>query len=67
MAGSRIDGFTATTKVGTIVNGEYSARVTHTVPAVHGEAAASPAATAQASKQALLGSLPTPSFLAEVK
>jgi hypothetical protein len=59
-AGAQIDGFTATTRVGTMVQGEYSAQVTRQIPAVAG-------AAAKASKQALIGALPTPSFLADVK
>jgi hypothetical protein len=64
-AGAQIDGFTATTRVSTMVQGEYSAQVTRQSPAIQGSAA--PAAAAPASKQALIGTLPTPSFLAEVK
>lgn len=64
-AGAQIDGFTATTRVSTMVQGEYSAQVTRQSPAIQGSAA--PAAAARASKQALIGTLPTPSFLAEVK
>jgi hypothetical protein len=59
-AGAEIDGFTATTRVKTIVEGQYSAQVTRQAPAVQGAAAMS-------SKQALIGALPTPSFLAETK
>jgi hypothetical protein len=64
-AGAQIDGFTATTRVSTMVQGEYSAQVTRQSPAIQGSAA--PAAAARASKQALIGTLPMPSFLAEVK
>ena len=59
-AGTQIGGFTATTRVGTVVQGEYSAQVTRQAPAVSGAAAV-------ASKQALIGLLPAPSFLASVK
>src|ERR1700691_536587 len=38
-AGAQIDGFTATTRVGTVVQGEYSAQVTRQAPAVSGAAA----------------------------
>jgi hypothetical protein len=55
-----IDGFSATTRVGAMVQGGYSAQVTRQAPAITGAAAA-------ASKQALIGALPTPSFLAGVK
>ena len=58
--GTEIDGFTATTSVGAMVQGAYSAQVTRQLPAVQGMAA-------KASKQALIGEIPTPSFLAEVK
>jgi hypothetical protein len=60
-AGAQIEGFTATTRVGTIIEGEYSAQVTRQQPAIKGAAEAKP------SKQALIGTLPTPSFLADVK
>jgi hypothetical protein len=59
-AGTQIDGFTATTHVAAVVQGEYTAQVTRQIPAVSGAAAA-------ASKQALIGMLPAPSFLANVK
>jgi len=59
-AGTQIDGFTATTRVSTMVQGEYSAELTRQLPAVQG-------AAAKASKQAVIGELPTPSFLTDVK
>jgi hypothetical protein len=62
-AGAQIDGFTATTRVSTIVEGEYTARVTRQLPAIAGV----PGVAAKASKQALIGSLSTPSFLAATK
>jgi hypothetical protein len=55
--------FTATTRVSAMVEGEYSAQVTRQSPAIRGVAAGTPGA----SKQALIGALPTPSFLADVK
>lgn len=58
--GTQVEGFTATTRVGTVVQGEYTAQLTRQSPAVPGAAAA-------ASKQALIGLLPTPSFLAGAK
>jgi hypothetical protein len=58
--GTQIEGFTATTRVSTIVQGEYTAQLTRQSPAIQG-AAATP------SKQALIGLLPTPSFLAGAK
>lgn len=66
-AGAQLDGFTATTRVGGMVRGEYSAQVTRQLPAVKGAATGTPAVAADASKQALIGTLPTPGFLAEVK
>ena len=66
--GTQIDGFTATTQVGTIVQGQYSAQVTRQLPAIQGTAAGgTPSVTAKASKQAVISALPTPSFLADVK
>jgi hypothetical protein len=66
--GTQIDGFTATTRVGTTVQGQYAAQVTRQSPAIQGAAAGGTAsATAKASKQAVISALPTPSFLAEVK
>jgi hypothetical protein len=53
--------------VGAIVQGEYTAQVTRQLPAVQGAAAGTPSAAAKASKQAVIGALPTPSFLADVK
>jgi hypothetical protein len=65
--GTQIDGFTATTQVGTVVQGEYSAQVTRQSPTIKGAAAGALGAAAMESKQALIGQLPTPSFLAAVK
>jgi hypothetical protein len=66
--GTQIDGFTATTRVGTTVQGQYAAQVTRQSPAIQGAAAGGTAsATAKAPKQAVISALPTPSFLAEVK
>ena len=66
-ASGQIDGFTATTRASATVRGEYSAQVTRQLPAVQGVAAGTPGAAAQVSKQALIGLLPMPSFLASVK
>jgi hypothetical protein len=66
-AGAQIDGFTATTRVSAMTQGEYTAQVTRQAPAVQGAAAGTPGAAAMATKQALIGTLPTPSFLANVK
>jgi hypothetical protein len=66
--GTQIDGFTATTRVGAMVQGQYAAQVTRQLPAMQGAAAGgTPSVTAKASKQAVISALPTPSFLAEVK
>lgn len=65
--GEQIDGFTATTRVGAMVQGAYSAQVTRQAPPVQGAAAGTSGDGAKASKQALIGALPTPSFLVDVK
>jgi len=66
-AGTQINGFSATTRVSTMVQGQYTAQVTRPVPAVQGAAPGTPPAAAMVSKQALIGELPTPTFLADVK
>jgi hypothetical protein len=66
-AGVQIDGFTATTRVSTIVEGQYTGQVTRQAPPIRGVAAGTPGAAATVSKQALIGALSTPSFLAGVK
>jgi hypothetical protein len=65
-AGAQIDGFTATTRASAMVQGQYTAQVTRQLPAIQG-AAGTPSVAAKPSKQALIGALPTPSFLADVK
>jgi hypothetical protein len=65
-AGAQVDGFTATTRVSAMVQGQYAGQVTREVPAILG-AGGTPSVAAKASKQALIGALPTPSFLADVK
>ena len=63
-AGATIEGFTATTKSSeAIIEGEYSGQVTRQAPATKG----APPDTEKTSKQALIGLLPTPGFLAAVK
>jgi hypothetical protein len=62
--GTQIEGFTATTRVSTIVQGQYAAQATRQLPAIQGVAAG---VTAKASRQAVIGALPTPSFLAGMK
>ena len=66
-AGTQIDGFTATTRVSGMVYGEYTAQVTRESPPIKGAATGTPAAEALVSKQALIGWLVTPSFLADLK
>jgi hypothetical protein len=66
-AGVQIDGFTATTRVSGMVQGEYTALVTRQSPAIQGAAAGTPGAAAGVTKQAVIGTLPMPSFLADVK
>ena len=67
VGGTQVDGFTATTRVGTMVQGEYTAQVTLQSPAIKGAAAGAAGAAPTETQQALIGTLPTPSFLAEVK
>ena len=66
-AGAQVDGFTATTRVSGMVHGSYTAQVTRESPPIKGAAAGTPSVAAKTSKQALIGTLPTPSFLADVK
>ena len=66
-AGAQIDGFTATTRVSATVYGTYTAQVTRKSVAIKGAAAGTPGAEASDSKQALIGWLLTPKFLADVK
>ena len=66
-AGAQIDDFTATTRVSGMVYGEYTAQVTRESPPIKGIAAGTPGAEALVSKQALIGWVVTPSFLADVK
>ncbi len=66
-AGVQIDGFTATTRVSKMVQGQYTAQVTRQAPAIRGVAAGTPGAATMVSKQALIGAISTPSFLADVK
>jgi hypothetical protein len=66
-AGVQIDGFTATTRLSTMVQGQYTAQVTRQAPPIRGVAPGTPGAAPMVSKQALIGTLPTPTFLADVK
>lgn len=65
-AGAQVNGFTAVTRVGTMVQREYSAQVTHQSSATKVATGTSSVAAAP-TKQALIGLLPTPSFLADVQ
>jgi hypothetical protein len=60
---AQIEGFTATTHVSTMVQGEYTAQVTRQLPAIAGVSGVG----TKASKQALIGAISTPSFLAPNK
>jgi hypothetical protein len=66
-AGVQIDGFTATTRVSAMVQGQYTAQVTRQAPPIRGVSPGTPGAAPMMSKQALIGTLPTPTFLADVK
>lgn len=57
-----VEGFMAITKVGTAIEGQYTAQVTRPLPIVKGLTE-----TALDAKQATIGTLPTPSFLAVTK
>ena len=59
-APAQIEGFSATTHVVAVVDGEYSAQQTLQQPVVPGASAVA----AKPTKQSVIGSLPTPSFLA---
>jgi hypothetical protein len=65
--GAQIDGFTATTRVSGMVEGEYAGQVTRESPPIKGAAPGAPGAESVVSKQALIGWLATPSFLADLK
>jgi hypothetical protein len=66
-AGAQVEGFMATTHVSGMVHGSYTAQVTREAPPIKGVADGTSAAEALVSKQALIGWLVTPRFLAEVK
>ena len=63
--GAPIEGFAATTKAATATEGEYAAQVTREAAAVKGVPAGAPALAS--SKQALLGRLLMPGFLAAAR
>jgi len=66
-AGAQIDGFAAITRVSGMAYGEYTAQVTRESSPIKGAAAGTPGAESLVSKQALIGFLVTPSFLADLK
>jgi hypothetical protein len=66
-AGAQVAGFTATTRMAGTTQGQYSAQVTRQMPVVKGVPAGSPLVAAQPVKQALIGPLPTPTFLIDTK
>ena len=65
--GAQIDGFQATTRMAGTVMGQYTAQVTRQIPVIQGAPAGTPFAETHDFKQAIIGLLPTPSFLADVK
>ena len=64
--GEQVEGFTATTRIGTVVQGEYSAQVTRPAPVLQ-EPSSAPPTGDTTSKQAVIGTITTPSFLIDVK
>ena len=64
--GTEVTGFSATTRVATMTDGMYSAQVTQRSAPIKG-ASGSPGSGAMDSKQAQIGMIETPSFLADVK
>jgi hypothetical protein len=64
--GTEVTGFAATTRVGTMTDGMYSVLVTQRAAPIEG-AAGPAAAGAMVSKQAQIGMIESPSFLADVK
>jgi hypothetical protein len=65
--GAQIDGFSATTRVSTMVEGQYSGEGTRQLPAIQGVSAGAAVTAMKTAKQAVIGAIPTPSFLADVK
>lgn len=64
--GTEVSGFSAVTRVSAMTDGTYSAFVTQRSGPIQG-AAGSPGSAAMVSKQALVGMIMTPSFLADLK
>ena len=63
--GTEVTGFSAVTRVATMTNGMYSALVTQRSDPIRG-ASGSPGSAAMVSKQAQIGMIETPSFLADL-
>ena len=66
-AGTQVDGFTATTRVKTVIGGEYAAQLTRKLAPVQGGLVDAATIADTSDKQAVIGALPTPSFLADAK
>ena len=64
--GTEVTGFSAATRMTTITDGMYSAQVTQRSGPIQG-AAGSPGSATMTSKQAQIGMIATPSFLADLK
>ena len=64
--GAEVAGFSATTGVGTMTDGMYSAQVSQRSAPIKG-ASGSPGNAAMVSKQAQIGMIATPSYLANLK
>jgi len=64
--GTEVTGFAATTRVSSMTDGMYSAQVTQRSGPIQG-AAGPPGSAQMTSKQAQIGMIATPSFLAELK
>jgi len=56
--GSEVDGFSATTSVAGTTEGEYAAQVTREQPGTYGD-------SAKQTRQAVIGHLPTPGYMAQ--
>jgi hypothetical protein len=63
---TEVTGFSATTRVGTMTDGMYSAQVTQRAAPIK-SASGSPGSGVMVSKQAQIGMIETPSFLLELK
>ncbi len=66
-SGAVFEGFSATTSMAGMVEGQYVAQATRQALAVQGVAADAPGDSAMTSKQAMIGVLPMPYFLAPTK